>query len=79
MTTSVPVLLVFIFGKKRAYVRATDYDSGRALLAQCNDDGSIKGRTNYRARTWTAATPLHRENITFSPDSGFYARQQGQP
>lgn len=35
----------------------------RHLLRLHRRDGTLLGRMNRRARTWTAATPVHRDNI----------------
>ena len=35
----------------------------KTYLRQHRRDGRLLGRMNARARTWTAADPLHRENI----------------
>ena len=51
-----------VYGDTR-YVSRSSYDSGRTQLRQYRRDGTVKGRFNVRARTFTPASTLHRGNI----------------
>jgi hypothetical protein len=50
------------------YVDREALAGGRMMLTQYRRDGTLRGRHDRRARTWTAAEPLHRGNIV--PDVG---------
>lgn len=53
---------VVVFGRT-LYVDRAELAGDRVQLRQFRRDGKLAGVLNARARTWTPASTIHRENI----------------
>lgn len=56
---------VRVYGKLY-YVDALALSGSNVMLRQYAKNGKLRGRFDSKARTWTAATPIHRDNIGVS-------------
>lgn len=60
------VARVTVFGLAH-YVDREALAGTRSMLRQYRKDGALAGRFNARAKTWTPAEPIHRDNIGTPP------------